>query len=376
MLLILNSCVNFPKIPPNPATPSPQSDALKSSSFVNPSMIDLFSRSDGVSVFGMKYRDNLKQLIVVYSDGHLRNYDLAKMKVLSDYQLGIVTASGLDFDRSGRYVTGATQHDSDQFNDEYIGGTGIWDMSSGELVKCSSKPCDIPGKPEEKLHATLSGNLIDPNGIFIVQILDGGVCYDHIFDDFSWLCQDFFATNDYKIIGKVAYDDAHKKLVVAFLDGTIELVNYSNGYVGNFGKILVEGRGKSNQVSVIWLGLSQDHKILARIYAGRLMVWDASRINSFFNWRPTLLMNVSASNAKNAFFDPSGKYIFVLTTNQMQVWNTTFITNQIQVWDIATGKTIAQFDTPGISAIASDLPDQIYWGDQKGGIHSIKFLTS
>lgn len=285
-------------------------------------------------------------LFVTTGDGYLRSFDIKTTQELFKHDLGIVTESGVGFDRDGHIVIGARQKEvrNDGFGlTEYIGDIGIWDTNTGALLECVDLICF-----EGERWAPLSlSAMLDPRGTRVLDhthlsysmsdILGGNVSSISMVNNRDWANQ--------RAIGQMVFDATGERIAIAYQEGGIEI---EGGL-----PILPLGQNKwGDRKTVTALEFSPDGRHLARIRDEELSVWD---------------LGVLKGEVSFSGHVPGGQLLaFTNHTGLLFVGNI----DEILIWDIEEGELVLKLPTPGITAVTISSDDRLLiWGDHEGAIH-------
>ncbi|MBW2248745.1 MAG: hypothetical protein JRF62_16510 [Deltaproteobacteria bacterium] len=285
-------------------------------------------------------------LVVTTGDGFLRSFDIKTAQEVFKHDLGIVSESGVGYDRDGHIVIGSRQKEvrNDGFGlTEYIGDIGIWDTMTGSLLECVDLIC-FEG---ERWAPLLLSAMLDPRGTRVLDhthlsysmsdILGGNVSSISMVNNPDWANQ--------RAIGRMVFDATGERIAIAFQEGGIEV---EGGW-----PILPLGQNKwGDRKTVTALEFSPNGRHLARIRNEELSVWD---------------LGVLKGEVSFSGHVPGGQFLaFTHHTGLLFVGDT----DEILIWDIEEGELVLRLPTPGITAITISADDRlVIWGDHEGVIH-------
>jgi WD40 repeat protein len=314
--------------------------------------LDSLSYLGAGSVGGLGFRSSDGLLLAAYlGDGFLRGWDLSTKTMAFEHKLSLVSSTGLEFDVAGDYIIGpqySQMRDDDYYMQEYIGGVGLWETTSGNLVLCLDSICNEPLGSENLQDI---GAAIDPTGTKVVVFDHNVFLLIDIKTSNSSINlvnspENIFGLTSWEPLGKSIFNRDGEKLYIARLLGT---VNVSGGFPD-----LRELISKTSEVymPVEAIALDSEDKHFARIQGGRLNVWQLGLFNN------QLLYESEIPNGKLLSFDKSGDLLFVGTENT------------ILILDIENQKLIKEIPAIDLSVIFIS-PDNrlVFWGDKNGIIH-------
>jgi hypothetical protein len=310
------------------------------------------------SVIGTHFNPVLNELFIIYSpQGITSIWDLNKNEKITSYQTNISTESGIAFDNTGNFFSGAMNSsfiDDGFFNKEYLGDIGFWEIKTGELKICIEGNCQKDKKLENKESIFA---LTSPIGVKIEPFGNWGLIYglrsikyvdlrnNEITTDFL----DIPKGEELKLIGNVTFDSQGKKIAIAYQEGGVII---RDPHIDLFSNIVELNSDKKVHFPVTALVFSPDNRWLARSYNNIVNVWEIN------NTKNRKIIDEVIHNSKALAFDNSSNFLFVGTSEN------------ILILDLQSGKEIKRYLTPGLTSFNISSDDKfVIWGDKKGYVH-------
>jgi len=306
-----------------------------------------------------KYFPEKNVVIAIYSDdGFLRAWNIEESRILFESDLGITSNTSAGFTKSGDLVMGAIRSIV-QENDygelaERVGGIGIWESSSGDLVTCIVYPCERTAPSDQWQRHLISGAVFDPEGRWVLGNYETLISVTDITDHeapYSISFSDIDGNN--REVALLTIDSNNNRFATAFIDGEVLVQVLGQKNLGLLAPKIHLGTYQSDsRHTVIALLFSVDGQWLARLQDGNLSIWKVARRNG------KLYSEFSISDGKILVFDQSSKLLFIGTDDK------------IDIWDIEKKRLIREFETPKITSLAMSSDNRLLiWGDKLGAIH-------
>jgi len=318
----------------------------------------LVTRSDSGAVAIAQYFPVKNSLIAVYSgDGFLRAWDIHNTKVLFEYDLGIISNNGIGLDQTGNLVMGARWQTNESFGvpGDFVGGIGVWNIETGDLVTCITTTCERMPLPEEMQHSLVSGATLDPKGKWVLSNYETSVGIDDITGvevSYSTSEMNFF-DDSYRDMALFAFDSRNDRFAIALRDGGVLIQKLGGSSLGSFSpKISLGTYEERSWHKVTALSFSSDGQWLARLQDDILTVWNVSSRSG------KLHFEYEIPAGQLLAFDQLSEMLFVGTSKN------------IGVWDMKKIKLIGEFAAPDITTLAVSGDNRLLiWGDKSGQIH-------
>lgn len=314
---------------------------------------DLLQIPDAGSVGGLGYRRSDGLLLAAYlGDGFLRGWDLSKKTVEFEHDLRLVSSTGLGFDVAGNYIIGpkySQMRDDDyHYLQEYIGGVGLWQTTSGDLIKCLDSLCNEP-PGNQKLQEI--GAAIDPMGRKVIIYNDGAFTLDDLSTGQSSINlvnspDDLLGLDTWEPLGKMIFNRNGERLYIARLRGTVNVL-------GGFPNLKeITPKIGEDYIPVEAITIDSRNKKLARLQGEKLSIWQLGLFNN------RLIYESDVPNGKLLSFDQFGNFLVIGAAEK------------IQIFDITNQKLIKEIPANDLSSILVS-PDNrlLFWGDNEGVIH-------
>jgi WD40 repeat protein len=321
-MVLASSCrrsIPFMDAPTEP--PSSYSVAFESIDPTNVSDLmkvrDLTPVSHSGPVGALAVSPSMDVLFTVHvGDGYLRRWDLESGQPLLEVHLGVVTAEGLQFDRSGEIVIGATEReirDDGIGTREYINDIVIWDTEDGRRVKCFYGLCDR--SPMHILSPRDTGIAMDGSGHRAIRYADQAYRVDEF--DSNW---DTIYTRSRGLIdegpepgvGRMVFDQSGDWYASASRRGRLVVTTFVSRSFGP--AVLLHSGDTEVDAPVLDLAFSYDNRWLAGIWGESLVVWDLSR-------KKDPHIEIQATGARRLAFDRTSRLLFVGGEVGVQVWS-------------------------------------------------------
>ena len=242
---------------------------------------------------------------------------------------------------------GATEHNFApnvlNENIEYISGIGLWDVTTGALLKCISEPCQ---EGSEQPYGDL--------GVVIKDDLSSVAAFSEVvlgITNFSGESSGFILTINPPdapyiwSIGAVAFDEWNNRYVVIFQEGRIDVSRDMDAF---HYRVLAEGeQGDRTPIDDAQIDPTGQWLVIAR--------GDKTRVLNLNSGNTLLQFDVSRPVLS---FDQTGKLLFVGSGNK------------IAIYSIESAEKIVEYDTSGITSLSISEDNRlVIWGDKEGKIH-------
>jgi WD40 repeat protein len=315
-----------------------------------------FSPKSGTGLVGaLAVSPSMDVLIAVYvGDSYLRRWDIESGKLLSEVHLGVVTAEGLQFDRAGEIVIGATDReirDDGIGMREYISDIVIWDTDDGRRVRCFSGPCDLSTSPI--LSSRDTGIAMDGLGRRVIQYSDQTYGMNEFDSNWDSIYHRMRVTADEGPepgIGRIVFDQSGDWYASASRRGRLVVTTFVSKSFGP--AVLLRSGDTEVDVPVQDLAFSYDNRWIAGIWGETLAVWDLS------SRKKEPHIEIHATGAKRLVFDRASNLLFVGGEAG------------VQIWSLSGMSTILNISSQEVTAILVS-PDNrlLLIGDVSGSIH-------
>jgi WD40 repeat protein len=341
---------------------------LNSETIVNASeKATLSPISDSNGVVEMIQASQDDSLLVVYSNGIFRRWDLNAMQSVAEFNFLAASPRGVNFSADGSLViTPGSVVTAAELN-----GYSVWDTRTGEVVVCEGPQC-----PEgwSHLKTALAGTGLTPNARWIIDYLDSYIHANgiQIRISGSWnIDSDPYDISD-NTISRIAFDSTGSYIACATEEGRLLVFDIENLFnpTGRTNEDIIAGRGegegslikiKSRQYGsyqvdahIITTDLVFDdtRTWLAQLTNQDLIVWDLRRV--VFPRR----MKISVEGGSVLAFNHAGNLLAVGTEKG------------IILFDLGGQKQIASFEVGEVTALYFSRDDRLLlWGDSDGAIH-------
>ena len=257
------------------------------------------------------------------------------------------TSKGLKFVAGGKSLIGATEHNfklnSHDQSIEYINGIALWNVYTGELIKCITYPC----QGDRKQRDGFLGNVSDENGEWDAIFSEGILSISKLSDNTIIFDREINAIDDqyHWKIGSVAFDSQNHRYALVFQENRIYLSNLDRPLVY---ETLANGvKGDLEIVTDAQIDPSGHWLVIARGNKTQVLNLDNGKV----------LLQVEVSDPALSF-DRTGKLLFVGSNNKLAVYS------------IETSEKISEYDAVGITSLSiSDDNRIVIWGDIQGVVH-------
>jgi WD40 repeat protein len=322
-MVLASSCSrSIPLIDATTEPPTSYSVAFESIDPTNVSDLtkvrDIPPESNSGLVGALTVSPSMDVLFAVYvGDSYLRRWDIESGKLLSAVHLGVVTAEGLQFDRAGEIVIGATEHeirDDGIGMREYISDIVIWDTDDGRRVRCFYGPCDR--SPDLNLSPRDTGIAMDGLGRRDIQYSDQTYSMNEFDSNWDSIYHRMRVSADEGPepgIGRMVFDQSGDWFASASRRGRLVITTFVSK---SFEPAVVMRLGNTEiDVPVQDLEFSFDNRWIAGIWGETLAVWDLS------SREKDPYIGIQATGVRRLAFDRTSGLLFVGGEAGVQVWN-------------------------------------------------------
>src|SRR6266498_4522915 len=311
-VLVLATCVSpsvFAKPPvlmsPNKFTQSYEpldKDAINSLSEIGLLRSPLLKSS--ILKVGYIPEDNIA--VAIYDEERtVVGWSIDTNSIIFNHDLGIVTSKGLVFTESGKNLIGATEH---VFEDgsEYINGIALWDVQTGELIRCITYPCQDNNIPRDGFLGLAVNARADRLAIYSKYVID----LTSISGDFPGLVYTINSEDAsyFWLIGSVAFDERYRRYAVVFQEGRVYIFDNERSM---HHRIISNGE-QGDRVSVTYAQIDPTGHWLAFVRGEKtqLMNLDSGKLH----------LEINGSNPIIAF-DKTGQLLFIGIGNKLSVYS-------------------------------------------------------
>lgn len=301
------------------------------------------------SVVALHFSDTY--ISAYYEDGYLRNWDLADYSLINEFFIGLADTRKIEFSTDSNFLIGPLYN---QIRDngydelvEYIGGIGVWDTSTGQMIFCYSLSCETDPSSEDIINSIDDlGVTISSSGHWVTIYSEYGLTLKNL--SRRSLTTIYGVHPDYwETISIVKFRPGKKQYAFAYREGHISVSSLNPIFIGRYRQLGEEGEELK---TILALEFSPDGKWLARIMDGQLDVWQLHLVgDTMYNYSNT-------PEAHMLKFGTASELLYVLEKDQ------------IIVIDLDQVDEESRIKLPNITSFAIS-KTMLVWGDEMGNIH-------
>jgi WD40 repeat protein len=299
-----------------------------------------------VAKVGFLASDNI--FVATYVEpGVVIGWNATTSEVAFNHDLGIVTAKGLAFVSSARYLIGATERvfktNRFKYTTEYIDAIALWDVTMGELIKCITYPC----QGNESVGDGFLGITVAPDGTWLAISSEGGLSLSGFLNDtpnIHYTINDPDALYQWRL-GNVAFDSRHRRYALVFQEGRIYL---SDGEFSTQYRVMANGNeGHGLPVTDAQIDPTGQWLVITRGDTTSIWGLEAGEVH----------FDISTSNPVITF-DKDGKMLFLGDNDKLTIY------------DLEAKSQLAEYEMPGITSLSISEDNRlVIIGDDLGQIH-------